>query len=79
MCFLKTVLLLMRVLSPPTGEKMTEAEIDALMAGQEDENGCINYEGQLRNNYCQSTGISVLHDNVDFSKLEQIAPLTSLY
>lgn len=34
-------------LSPPTGEKMSEPEIDALMAGQEDENGCVNYEGKL--------------------------------
>lgn len=25
---------------------MNEAEIDALMAGQEDENGCVNYEGK---------------------------------
>lgn len=25
---------------------MSEAEIDALMAGQEDENGCVNYEGK---------------------------------
>lgn len=33
-------------LPPPTGEKMNEAEIDALMAGQEDENGCVNYEGK---------------------------------
>lgn len=33
-------------LPPPAGEKMSEAEIDALMAGQEDENGCVNYEGK---------------------------------
>lgn len=25
---------------------MNEAEIDALMTGQEDENGCVNYEGE---------------------------------
>lgn len=31
-----------------TGEKMTEPEIDALMAGQEDENGSVHYEGKLR-------------------------------
>lgn len=36
----------LRPLPPPTGEKMNEAEIDALMAGQEDENGCVNYEGK---------------------------------
>lgn len=35
-----------RPLAPPAGEKMNEAEIDALMAGQEDENGCVNYEGK---------------------------------
>lgn len=29
-----------------TGEKMTETEIDALMAGQEDENGSVHYEGK---------------------------------
>lgn len=26
---------------------MTEPEIDALMAGQEDENGSVHYEGEL--------------------------------
>lgn len=30
-----------------TGEKMSEPEIDALMAGQEDENGSVHYEGKL--------------------------------
>lgn len=29
-----------------TGEKMNETEIDALMAGQEDENGSVHYEGK---------------------------------
>lgn len=28
------------------GEKMNETEIDALMAGQEDENGSVHYEGK---------------------------------
>lgn len=28
------------------GEKMKEEEVEELMKGQEDSNGCINYEGK---------------------------------
>ncbi|MGH0144068.1 UNVERIFIED_CONTAM: hypothetical protein FKN15_044677 [Acipenser sinensis] len=39
-----------KILGNPSadGEKMTENEVENLMQGQEDENGCINYEDLVR-------------------------------
>ncbi|NP_956294.1 myosin light chain 1, skeletal muscle isoform [Danio rerio] len=38
----------LRIVLSTLGEKMSEAEIDALMQGQEDENGCVNYEAFVK-------------------------------
>ncbi|KAL2087654.1 hypothetical protein ACEWY4_016482 [Coilia grayii] len=38
----------LRIVLGTMGEKMKEDEIDALMQGQEDDNGCVNYEAFVK-------------------------------
>lgn len=52
---------------------MNEAEIDALMAGQEDENGCVNYEGKPQ----RSHFAGLLNGAFSFSRLFFFPPLLS--
>lgn len=69
-----------RVFVGALGEKMKEAEVEQLMAGQEDANGCINYEGETRTHInthlTHICGIYIRVYNVyDFF----LPPLNSLY
>uniref|UniRef100_A0A8C6P7S1 Myosin, light chain 1, alkali; skeletal, fast n=2 Tax=Nothobranchius furzeri TaxID=105023 RepID=A0A8C6P7S1_NOTFU len=54
----------LRIVLSTLGEKMSEAEIEALMVGQEDENGCINYEAFVKHIMSVERGVpGVLEDD----------------
>lgn len=57
-----------------TGEKMTEPEIDALMAGQEDENGSVHYEGKLQLHRIPPLSLSIYYYLKDFNTRVRLFP-----
>lgn len=46
---------------------MTEEEVDELMKGQEDSNGCINYEGRCKSS--APSAFSMPREQLLFSKV----------
>lgn len=59
-------------LSATAGEKMSEPEIDALMAGQEDENGSVHYEGKVFISQHASSSRFWLLTNIERQTFERV-------